>query len=124
LKVLAVRFRADHGLLQDVLNGRLPRHLPEVTTHGGVGMKVERAARCLVGEEDALVGINGDDSLDHSTEDCAQLFAIGFKLLELQGQSLAHGVKRPGQRPALAPDAAVNAMAVFACRNSIGTLRE
>ena len=51
----------------------------------------------IVGEEDALVGVEGDDAFDHAAEDGAQLLSVFFQGGDAAGEGFAHAVEGAGQ---------------------------
>jgi hypothetical protein len=76
----------------------------------------------VIGEQDALPGVDGDDALHHAAEHGPQLLAILIQLHELPGQLGAHVIERARQRPHLVGAVEVDLVAIVALGNTLRTL--
>ena len=80
LDPLVLGFGRLQSLLHKLLYRILTDHFPELSAGGRLGMKFQHQAGAIVGEENGLLGIDGDDSLDHAPEDGAELLAVFVEL--------------------------------------------
>ena len=121
VQLLAAAARAWPGPARTTsCSGALADHLPELAADGGLGGNSSSCAGPLVGEQDALLGVEGDDALDHAAEDGAQLLAVFLELGELRGQALAHVVEGAGQGADLVLAGGVDLVAVVAGGDALG----
>src|SRR5262249_47759359 len=97
VQLLVIRLRSHQCAPDDFLDGELPHDFPELASHRTAYQKPEELSGALVGEQNALIGIDGNHSLDHAAEDGAQLLAILLDLVELLGQAFAHRIEGAGQ---------------------------
>ena len=84
--------RDSSAPLDRVEQGPVADHLPQGAADGGDARQVEQFAGAVVDEEDALVGVERDDALDHAAEDGPQLLAV---LLE-RGDALRRAFRSCG----------------------------
>src|SRR5262249_26526371 len=92
--------------------------------YGRFDRELQKLAGPLVCEEDALLGVDGDDSLCHTAEYRAELLAVLLDLAKLLRQPLAHGVERAGQDAELVGADGIDFMAVVARGDLLGPGRE
>ena len=70
---------------------------PQTPPHDLRGREIEQAHGALVGEEDALAGVQGDDAFEHAAQDGPQLFAVLFQLSDADGKAFGHAVEGVAQ---------------------------
>ena len=68
-QLLLARLGVDQGAADDVLQGRCADHFPELAADGRLDLEIQQLGGALVGEQDALLGVEGDHALDHAAED-------------------------------------------------------
>ena len=70
------RLRVAQRVLNHVEQRPLAHHLPQTAADGVARGQFKQLDGAVVGEQDALVGVQRDDALDHAAEDGAQLLAV------------------------------------------------
>ena len=94
----------------------LADHFPELPADRRVRLELEQFAGPVVGEQDALLGVEGDHAFDHAAEDGAQLLAVLVELGELRGQPFAHVVEGLGEDADFVAAFGVDLVAIVAGR--------
>ncbi len=95
--LLALRLGAVERPADDVDERPLADDLPQRPADNGLAGNIQQLPGAVVGEKDALVAVQRDDSLDHAAEDGAQLLAIRLQLGDAGGQAFADAVERLAQ---------------------------
>ena len=91
--LLALRLGAVQGAANHVEERPLADDLPQRPADRRLAGELEQLRGAVVGEEDALVGVQGDDALDHAAEDGAQLLAVLLQLGDARRQPFAHAIE-------------------------------
>src|SRR5262249_38060598 len=74
------RLAAGQRLLDQFQHAAPANDFPELVADHGRRGKIEQGGGAVVGEADALAGVDGHHALDHAPQDGAELFAVGFEL--------------------------------------------
>ena len=97
-----LRFGARQGLANEIEQAALADDVPEFAADRSLRGKashgeIEELAGPVVGEQDALFGIEGDHAFDHAAENGAELLLLLFELGNLAGEAVAHAVEGAGE---------------------------
>ena len=117
---LLVRPGVDQGAARQLLQRTAANDFPQLAADAGRRLQPEQLDRPFVHEQDALLGVQGHDSLYHAAQDHAQLLAVCLKLGKLLSQAFAHVIKAAGECADLVLAGHVDLVAVVAGGNPPG----